>query len=186
MATGMTFSRSFRGPLLAIGLTILAGVLVVLVSGSLRAPVPSPLATPPDSACAGRPYAWARADTTQSLPAEAEPFADAAFRGDSVRLTNVSFRPGNPGQLVWSGLLHNGTESTIEIRGYHLEFLSATGEVVGWRGCRIRMGAEQCGVHGTNLKRPREVALIPDTLAGAPESADADTARIFWSYCAHP
>jgi hypothetical protein len=48
------------------------------------------------------------------------------------------------------------------------------------------MGGEQCGVHGTNLKRPREIALIADTLKGAPPTADRDTARIFWGYCVAP
>jgi hypothetical protein len=181
-----------RGPkgydraLLAVALAVAAGLVVALLPASLRTPVQGPLAPPPDSACADRPYAWARADLTQSLPAGESLPPEAAFRGDSVRLTNVSFQPGRPGELVWGGLLRNGTASTIEIRGYHLEFLSEVGEVVGRRTCRISMGSEQCGVHGTNLKRPGEIALIPDTLHGAPTTADRDTARIFWSYCVRP
>jgi hypothetical protein len=166
--------------------TLVAAVLVALYfRASLATPVEGPLAPPPDSACADQPYAWARADTTRA-PSVGESLSDAAFRGDSVRLTNVSFRPGRPGQLTWSGLLRNGTRSTIEIRGYHLEFLTGRGEIAGWSTCRVSMGGEQCGVNGTNLKRPGEIAVIPDTLTGAPPTADLDTARIFWSYCVRP
>jgi len=106
-----------------------------------------------------------------------------AFSGDSVRLTNVSFRAGDPEQIVWGGVLTNGTQAVIEIRGYLLTFLSATGDVVSTKTCRISMGAEQCGVHSTNLKRVGGVSLIADTLHGAPATADRDTAQIFWSYC---
>ena len=101
-------------------------------------------------------------------------------------MTSASFRPGDPSQVVWGGILHNGTSSTIEIRGYHVEYLSSSGDVVGTSSCRVSMGGEQCGVHGTNLKRPREISLIADTLKGAPPTADRDTARIFWAYCAAP
>jgi hypothetical protein len=171
----------------AAALTAAAGVVIWLLPGSLRVPVQGPLAPPPDSACADRPYSWARADSAHRLPSALdERSADAPFRGDSIRLTNVSFRPGASGELVWSGLLRNGTQSRIEIRGYDVEFLSAAGDVVGRSSCRVHMGGEQCGVHGTNLTRPGEIALIPDTLKGAPETADRDTARIFWSYCVAP
>jgi hypothetical protein len=175
-------TKRYDRALWTVGITIAAGVLIWLLPASLRAPIGGPLAPPPDSACADEAYSWARADTTQA-PLIGEPLSEADFRGDSVRLTNVSFRPGRPGQLVWSGLLRNGTGSTIEIRGYQVEFLSSAGEPVGGSECRIRMGSEQCGVHGTNLKRSGDIALIPDTLAGVPETADPDTARIFWSYC---
>lgn len=172
-----------RDRALALAILVAAVLVAVYFRASLATPVEGPLAPPPDSACADQPYAWARADTTEAPPVG---LSEAAFRGDSVRLGNVSFRPGRPGQLTWSGLLRNGTGSTIEIRGYELEFLSGTGEIVGRSTCRVSMGGEQCGVNGTNLKRPGETALIPDTLAGAPPTADLDTARIFWSYCLRP
>jgi hypothetical protein len=172
--------------LVAAAVAVAAGVVIWLLPGSLRVPVQPALSSPPDSACADRPYAWARADSTQRLPSGAEEGSADAFRGDSIRLTNVSFRPGTAGELVWSGLLWNRTGSTIEIRGYDVEYLSEAGDVVGRSSCRVRMGVEQCGVHGTNLKRPGEIALIPDTLKGAPDTADRDTARIFWSYCVAP
>jgi hypothetical protein len=122
------------------------------------------------------------------LPSSPDPALRAieAFRGDSVRLTNVSFRPGDPSQIIWGGVLRNATRSTIEIRGYHLEFLSTSGDVVARSTCRISMGSEQCGVHSTNLKRRGDLALIADTLLRAPANADRDTARIFWSYCVLP
>jgi hypothetical protein len=165
---------------------VAAWVALSVVSG-LRAPRQDELPPPPDSACADRPYTWARSDTDRTAAPEDGAFAaNADFGDDRVRLTNYSFRPGEPSQVVSSGLIWNETGSTIEIRGYHVEYLSSDGDVVGESHCRVSMGGEQCGVGGTNLKRAGGIALIADTLVGAPDTADPDTARIYWSYCLFP
>jgi hypothetical protein len=85
------------------------------LASSLRAPRLDELPPLPDSACADRPYRWARSDTNHVA---AGTFAgDADDAADSVRLTSYSFRPGDPSQVVSSGLIWNETGSTIEIRG---------------------------------------------------------------------
>ena len=179
--------RGQRSVLAALGLTVAAVIVLAWLPSSFRAPVQGPLPLPPDSACADRPYAWARQDTAEATPPAGDPDSSSSvFRADSVRMTGVSFAPGSPSQVVWSGILRNGTGSTIEIRGYHVDYLSPSGAIVGNSSCRVSMGGEQCGVHGTNLKRPGELALIADTLKSVPPAADRDTARIFWAYCIAP
>lgn len=159
------------------------GFVVAFLPASLQTPRAMNV-LPRDSACADREYSWALTDVEQPpTPGNGSVAATTDVGDDSVFVRNYSFRPGRPSQIVSSGLIHNRSQSTIEIRGYRVEFLSATGEVVGENRCRVIMGREQCGVGGTNLKRAGDIAVIADTLPEAPESADRDTARIFWSYC---
>lgn len=169
--------------MLAATFTIAIGSVIAFLPASLRAPRATHV-LPRDSACDERPYAWAPAGEDQP-PAIEGGSAPATPRAanDSVVVRNYSFRPGRPSQIVSSGLIHNRSNSTIEIRGYRVEFLSETGDVVGEGECRVIMGGEQCGVGGSNLERAGDIAVVADTLPGAPESADRDTARIFWSYC---
>ena len=67
---------------------------------SLRGP-PSAAAESPGLACAGRPYAWARADQTLPTPLgpDSAEEARANFGGDSVKLANYSLRPGRPPEI---------------------------------------------------------------------------------------
>ena len=122
--------------LLAAAFTVAVGFVIAFLPASLRAPHADHV-LPLDSACADREYSWARSETDRLATAEDRP--DSVSIGtpsDSVFVSNYSFRPGRPSQLVSSGLLHNRSESTIEIRGYRVEFLSASGEVVGEGRCR--------------------------------------------------
>jgi len=151
---------------------------------SVRGP-PVAVAESPGMACAGRPYAWARAG--QSLPTplgeDSAEVTRASFAGDSVTVTNYSLRSGRPPEIVGNGMVRNGSASSIELRGYRIEYLSGAGEVIGARSCRIRMGYEHCGL-GANVFHPGYVALSMDTLPPAPPGARVDTARVFWTYCA--
>jgi predicted TIM-barrel fold metal-dependent hydrolase len=151
---------------------------------SLRGP-PVAVADPPGMACAGRPYAWARADQTLPTPIgeDSAEVARASFAGDSVKVSNYSLRPGRPPEIVGNGMVRNESGSSIELRGYRIEFLSPAGQVVGAGSCRIRMGYQHCGL-GDNIFRPGYVALSMDTLPPAPLGARVDTARVFWTYCA--
>ena len=169
--------------LLTVTFTLAVGIVIALLPTSFQA-ARADHVFPEDSACADREYSWASTESAPSAPpgdGSADETPDAV--GDSVFARNYSFRPGRPSQIVSSGLIHNQSDSVIEIRGFRVEFLSATGEVVGESMCRVIMGGEQCGVGGSNLKRPGVIAVTADTLLGAPESADRDTARIYWSYC---
>ena len=153
---------------------------------SLRGP-PVAVADAPGLACAGRPYAWARAGETIPTPLgeDSADVARASFAGDSVTVTNYSLRPGRPPEIVGNGMVRNGSGTSIELRGYRIEYLSPAGEVVGARGCRIRMGYQHCGL-GANVFHPGYVALSMDTLPPAPPGARVDTARVFWTYCSFP
>ena len=169
--------------LLAATFTVAIGFVIAFLPASLRAPRATHV-LPRDSACDERPYTWAAAGEDRPLAiGDASAAGTPDVAGDSVVVRNYSFRPGQPSQIVSSGLIHNRSNSTIEIRGYRVEFLSPTGDVVGEGECRVIMGGEQCGVGGSNLERAGDIAVIADTLPGAPESADRDTARIYWSYC---
>lgn len=144
-------------------------------------------AEPTDVACAGRPYYWARSDETRPTPIgdDSAEVLRASFAGDSVRVTNYSLRPGRPSEIVGNGIVRNNSGSTIELRGYRVEYIAPAGEVVGASSCRIRIGHEHCGVD-LNVRRPGYIATSMDTLPAAPLRARVDTARIFWTYCSLP
>ncbi|MGH7519178.1 MAG: amidohydrolase family protein [Gemmatimonadales bacterium] len=143
-------------------------------------------AGPPDAACVGRGYRWARSDRERPTPLgeDSAEVVGADFAGDSVRVSNYTFRPGRYREILGNGLVRNDSRSTIELRGFRVEFLSAAGKVIGARTCRIRMGYEHCGVASTNVRLPAYVAVSADTLPVAPPGARFDTARVFWTYCA--
>ncbi len=159
---------------------------------ALRAtrPAASPTASPPASsdaelACAGRPYRWAGAGAARptALGEDSVEVGRADFAGDSVTVTNYSFRPGRYREIVANGQIRNGSASTIELRGFRAEYLSSAGKVVGASTCRVRMGYEHCGLASTNIRLPGYVAFSADTLPIAPPVARFDSARVFWTYC---
>ncbi len=86
--------------------------------------------------------------------------------------------------MLGNGQVSNRSGSTVELRGYRVEYLSPRGEVLGARSCRVRLGYEHCGLGGTSTFRPRTTTAVSvDTLPGVPEGARRDTARMFWTYC---
>jgi hypothetical protein len=136
-------------------------------------------------ACRGRDYRWARAggENPTLVGDDSSEVVRADFGGDSVRVSNYSFRPGRYREILGNGQILNGSRSTIELRGFRVEFLSPTGNVIGAETCRIRIGYQHCGVASTNVRAPGYVALSADTLPIAPAEARFDTARVFWTYC---
>jgi hypothetical protein len=148
---------------------------------------PRDLATAPGtSACDGRPIRWARAGREELtvLPDDSAETVRPDYGGDRVRVGNYRFIPGVHRGIFATGLMRNASPDTIELRGYRAEYLSPSGEVVGARECRLRMGYEHCGLGSINIRSPGYVALQNDTLPAAPDGARLDTARVFWSYCA--
>jgi hypothetical protein len=142
----------------------------------------------PGAACAGRSYRWARSGSERptALGDDSAAVARADFAGDSVKLTNFSFRPGRHREIVANGLVVNGSRSTIELRGLRVEYLGAGGAIVGSGSCRVRLGHEHCGLASVNLRAPGYIALWADILPVAPPEARVDTARVFWTYCLRP
>ncbi len=183
------------------GLSLPDSVLAKIYAGNARKLIPTAdevrarlrrrqqaATEPADLACAGQRHHWARSGGERPTPLgdDSAEVAQADFAGDSVQVTNYSIRPGRYREMLGSGQVRNGSGSTIELRGYRVEYLSPAGQVIGARTCQVRMGYQHCGVATTNVRLSGYVALYADTLPVAPPEARLDTARVFWTYCARP
>jgi len=126
---------------------------------------------------AARKY-WAHANVGWALLHELvsdEPLSDV-FYGDSVTIEDfrVRFSPrydGDGEPLRITAVLRNRSASTILLRGYWGQYLSARGEVIGDFGC-------DCGFSRSDL-RPGYVADIDARIPLGPSPARRDAVTFF-------